>query len=128
MHHSGFDNTLAYSHPYRHHFICISLNEYHHILIQISLTLFQYQSWFQDFHYNDVRLSCVIQPGVWDKSWVSEINWFQPRHETAFWWRHNELVTPQLTDQIKWRNYPLELIGVDVHINTQQRIPDTNMS
>ena len=63
-------------------------------------------------------------------TWVSEtsggylrsiIDLSQPRHETAFWWRHNGPVTSQLTDPIKWPNYPLELIGIYVHINTRNK-------
>ena len=61
---------------------------------------------------------CLVHPGVWDKRRVSEIDLSQPRHETAFWWCHNGPVMLQLTNQIKWPNYPLELIGIYVHINT----------
>ena len=68
-----------------------------------------------------VRPSCLVHPGVRDKRRVSEIDLSQPRHETAFWWRHNGPVTSQLTDPIKWRNYPLELIGIYVHINTHDK-------
>ena len=50
-------------------------------------------------------------PGVWDKRRVSEIDLSQPRHETAFWWRHNGPVTSQST----------ELIGIYVHINTHNK-------
>ena len=64
---------------------------------------------------------CVVHPGVRDKRRVSEIDLSQPRHEKAFWWRHNEPVTSQLTDPIKWRNNPLELIGISVHINTHSK-------
>ena len=64
------------------------------------------------------RLSCLIHPGVRDKRRVSEIDLSQPGHETAFWWCHNGPVTSQLTDPIKWPNYPLQLIGIYVHINT----------
>ena len=56
-----------------------------------------------------------------DKRRVSEIDLSQPRHETAFWWRHNRPVTSQLTDPITLPNYPLELIGIYVHINTQNK-------
>ena len=35
-----------------------------------------------------------------DKRRGSEIDLSQPRHETAFWWRHNGPVTSQLTDPI----------------------------
>ena len=49
---------------------------------------------------------------------MSQIDLSQPRHETAFWWRRNGLVRSQLTDPIKWPNYPLELIKIYVHINT----------
>ena len=41
----------------------------------------------------DVRLFCFVRPGVRDKHLVSEIDDSQPRHETAFWWRHNGPVT-----------------------------------
>ena len=77
---------------------------------------------FQDMeaHMIQKRSSCLIHPGVRDKRRVSEIDLSQPRHETAFWWRHNEAVTSQLTDQIKWPNYPVELIGIHVHINTHK--------
>ena len=71
---------------------------------------------------------CVVHPGVQNKSWVSEIDLSQPRHETAFWWRHKGPVMSQLTDPTKWPNYPLELIRIYVHKHTQQRIPDTKMS
>ena len=70
------------------------------------------------------EITCLVNPGVRDKRRVSEIDLSQPRHETAFWWRHNGPVTSQLTDPIKWRNYPLELIGIYVQ-HTWQRIPDT---
>ena len=63
-----------------------------------------------------VRSSCLVHPGVWDKRRVSEIDLSQPRHETAFWWRHNGPVTSQLIDLIKWPNHPLELIVICVHI------------
>ena len=52
---------------------------------------------------------------------MSEIDLSQPRHETAFCWRHNGLVTSQLTDPIKRPNYPLELIGIYVNINTHSK-------
>ena len=71
---------------------------------------------------------CLVHPGVRDKRRVSEIDLSQPRHETAFWWRHNGPVTSQLTDPIKWPNYPLQLIGIYVYKHTHQRIPDTKMS
>ena len=58
---------------------------------------------------------------MWDKRRVSGIDLSQPRHETALWWRHNGPVTSQLTDQIKWPNYPLELIRIYVHINTHNK-------
>ena len=60
-------------------------------------------------------LSCLVHPAVRDKRRVSEIDLSQPRHETAFWWRHNGPVTSQLIDPIKWPNYPLQLIGICVH-------------
>ena len=64
---------------------------------------------------------CLVHSGVRDKRRVSEIDLSQPRHETAFWWCHNGAVTSQLTDQIKWPNYPLELITIYVHINTHNK-------
>ena len=64
---------------------------------------------------------CLVYPGVWDKRRVSEIDLSQPRHETAFWWRHNGPVTSQLNHPIKWLKYPLELIGIYVHINTHNK-------
>ena len=66
---------------------------------------------------------CLVHQGtgVRDKSRVSEIDLSQPRHETAFWWRHNGPVTSQSTDPIKWCNYPLQLIGIYVHINTHNK-------
>ena len=60
-------------------------------------------------------------PGMRDKRRVSEIDLSQPRHETAFWWHHNGQVTSQLTDPIKWPNYPLELIRNYVHMNTHSK-------
>ena len=67
------------------------------------------------------RWCCLVHPGVRDKRRVSEIDLSQPGHETAFWWRHNGPVTSQLTDRIKWPNYPVELIGIYVHINTHNK-------
>ena len=77
-----------------------------------------------DSHVKDktvMRPSCLVHPGVRDKRRVSETDLSQPRHETAFSWRHNGLVTSQLTDRIKWPNYPVELIGIYVHINTHNK-------
>ena len=68
-----------------------------------------------------MRHVCLIHPGVRDKRRVSEIDLSQPRHDTAFWWRHNEPVTSKLTDRIKGPNYPVELIGIYVHINTHNK-------
>ena len=64
------------------------------------------------------RLQCIVHPGVRDTCRASEIDLCQPRYETAFWCRHNGPVTSQLTGPIHWPNYPLELIGIYVHINT----------
>ena len=61
-----------------------------------------------------LRSICLIHPGVRDKRQVSEIDLSQPRHETAFWWHNNGPVTSQLSDPIKWPNYPLQLIGIYV--------------
>ena len=71
--------------------------------------------------WTSTRHLCLVHPGVRDKRRVSEINLSQPRHETTFWWRHNGPVTSQLTDPIKWPNYPLELIGIYVHINKHSK-------
>ena len=51
-----------------------------------------------------VWYSCLVHPSVRDKRRVSEIDLSQPRHETAFSWRHNGPVTSQSTDRIKWPN------------------------
>ena len=67
------------------------------------------------------RPSCLVHPGVRDKRRMSEIDLSQPRHETAFWWRHNGPVTSQWTDPIKRPNYPLELIGIYVHTSTHNK-------
>ena len=70
---------------------------------------------YGDSHVKDktvARPSCLVHPGVRDKRRVSEIDLSQPRHETAFWCRHNGPVTSQLTDTIKWPNHPLELNGI----------------
>ena len=67
------------------------------------------------------RFDCLVHPDVRDQRRVSEIDLPQPRHETAFWWRHNGPVTSQLTDPLKWPNYPLELIGIYAHINTYNK-------
>ena len=72
---------------------------------------------------------CLVHPGVREKRRVSEIDLSQPMHETAFWWRHNGTVTSQLTNPIKWPNYQLELIEINVHMNKlEQEILDTKMS
>ena len=68
-----------------------------------------------------LRSICLVHLGVRDKRRVSEIDLSQTRHETAFWWRHNGPVTSQLTDRIEWPNYPSELIGIYVHINTHNK-------
>ena len=72
-------------------------------------------------HKEVVGSSCLVHSGVQDKRRVSEIDLTQPRHETAFWWRHNGPVTSQSTDPIKWPNYPSELIGIYMHINTHDK-------
>ena len=86
----------------------------------IKMPSYQYRK----FHWGYktiIRSSCLLHQGIRDKRRVSEIDLSQPRHETAFWWRHNGPVTSQLTDPIKWPNYPLELIGIYVHINTHNK-------
>ena len=60
------------------------------------------------------KLCWLVQPCVRDKRRVSEIDLSQPRHETAFWWRHNRPVTSQLTNPITLPNYPLELVRLFV--------------
>ena len=72
-------------------------------------------------HKDPAGAPCLVHPGVQDKRRVSEIDLSQPRHETAFWWRHNGPVTSQLTDPIKWPIYPLKLIGTYVHIDTNNK-------
>ena len=67
------------------------------------------------------RPSCLVHLDVRDKRRVTEIDLSQPRHETAFWWRHNGPVTSQLTDPIKWPIFPLKLIGIYVHIDTNNK-------
>ena len=67
-------------------------------------------------HQGVVDSYSLVHPGVRDKHRMSEIDLSQPGHETAFWWRHNGPVTSQLTDPFKWPNYPLESIGIYVHI------------
>ena len=72
-----------------------------------------------------MRPSCLVHPGVRDKRRVSEIDLSQPRHETAFWWRHNGPVTSQLTDPMRssdndstglWPPGSLHTLGADGHI------------
>ena len=52
-------------------------------------------------HQGVVDSYSLVHPVVRDKRRVSETDLSQPRHETAFWWRHNGPVTSQLTDSIK---------------------------
>ena len=47
----------------------------------------------------------LLHPAVWDKRWLSEIDWSQARHSTAFLWHHKGTMTSQLTDLIKWPIY-----------------------
>ena len=49
------------------------------------------------------------------------LTWFDFNISTDFWWRHHGPVTSQLADPIKWSIYPLELIGIYVHINTHSK-------
>ena len=89
---------------------------------QFNIKMSSYQ--FRKSHCEDetvVRSSCLVHPAVRDKRQVSEIDLSQPRHETAFWWRHNGPVTSQLTDPIKWRNYPFELMFKCAYINTHNK-------
>ena len=81
------------------------------------------KTWLQLYSIGrqDAVFRCLVHPGIRDKRRVSKIDLSQPRHETAFWWRHNEPVTSQSTDPIKWPNYPLELIRIYVHINTHNK-------
>ena len=57
-------------------------------------------------HQGVVDSYSLVHPCVRDTRRVSEIDLSQPRHETAFWWRHNRPVTSQLTDPITLPNYP----------------------
>ena len=72
-------------------------------------------------HQGAVDSYSLIHPGVRDKRRGSEIDLSQPMHETPFLWRHNGPVTSQLIDPIKWPNYPLESIVINVHINTHNK-------
>ena len=90
--------------------------------LSIGIISFIFLPWLHVYQLLSVRMLCLVHPGVRDQRRVSEIDLSQPRHETAFWWRHNGPVTLQLTDRIKWPNYPLELIGIYVHINTHTNI------
>ena len=72
-------------------------------------------------HQGVVDSYSLVHPAVRDKRRVSEIDLSQPRHDTAFWWRHTGPVTSQLTDPIKWLNPPVKLIGIYVHINTHNK-------
>ena len=67
------------------------------------------------------RQACLVHPAVRDKRQVSEIDLSQPRHETAFWWRHNGPVSSQSTDPIKWSNYPFKLIFKCAYTNTHNK-------
>ena len=68
------------------------------------------------------RIFCLVHPGVRERRRVLS----QPRHETDFSWNHNGPVTLQLTDPIIWPNYPVELVGICVHINTLNKESPTN--
>ena len=78
-------------------------------------------TWVYETSAGGLRSICLVHVGVRDKRRVSEIDLSQPRHDTAFWWRHNGPVTSQLTDPIKRPNYPLESIGIYVYINTSNK-------
>ena len=78
-------------------------------------------TWVYKTDARGLRSVCLVHPGVGDKRRVSEIDLSEPRHETAFSWRHNGRVTSQLTDPIKWPNHPVELIGIYVHMNTHNK-------
>ena len=105
----------------------LTVNHQKSLLLYLSgsrLNIMTVFSRYDDSHAKDkmvARPSCLVHPGVRNKRQVSQIDSSQPRHETAFWWRHNGPVTSQLTDSIKWPDYPLELIGIYVHINTHNK-------
>ena len=80
-----------------------------------------YEFLVYSYRWLSARLQCLVHRGVRDKRRVSEIDLSQPRHETAFWWRHNGPVTSQLTGPNKWPYYPLQLIVIYVHINTHNK-------
>ena len=84
------------------------------------LFLEEHKEQFASYTWN-LKSTGLVPLGVRDKRRVSEIGLSQPRHETAFWWRHNGPVTSQSADLIKWPNHPLELIGIYVHINTHNK-------
>ena len=67
---------------------------------------------------------CLVHPGVQDKRRVSEIDLSRPEHETTFWWRRNGPVTSQLTNPIKWPNFPSVNRDLCAYKDTQQKIPD----
>ena len=58
------------------------------------------RGWEMGYALSSQESFCLIHPGVRHKRQVSEIDLSQPRHDTAFWWRHNGLVTSQLTAQL----------------------------
>ena len=65
---------------------------------------------------------CLVHAGVRDKRRGYDIDLTHPRHETAFWWRHNEPVTSQSTDLFKWLIYPWHLVEIYGHINTCNKV------
>ena len=71
---------------------------------------------------NQTHIGGFVQDYSVSYTWVYEtsagcleIDFSQPRYDTAFWWRHIEPVTSQLTNPEKWPNHSLELIGIYVH-------------
>ena len=117
-----------YTHILRHHGLGMCLSFDRHIWCTWRRLTHPspkcYLNWITHHVCFNIRypgLYCFVHPGVRDKRRVSEIDLSQPRHETAFCWRHNGPVMSQLTDPIKWPNYPLELIGIYVHINTHNK-------
>ena len=68
-----------------------------------------------------VRSSCLVHPCMRDTLRVSEIDLSQPRHETAYWWRHNRPVTSQLTNPIRLPNYTSGFMCIQNKESTTQR-------
>ena len=76
---------------------------------------------YRKSHYGEkmvVRSSCLVRLGVCNQHQVSDMDWFQTRHETTFGWHHKGPVMSQWTNLIKWPIYPKHLIDINRHIVT----------